>query len=157
MHGSSDPQFLTLTTGIQPGPDALTKSRFIMTFITILGVTKILWSFRLVLKGTAGKGIPESSRLEFLETILVHNFALSYAEYSTSGPLNRGGITDLSLLRTLLAIRIRSQEPSFWELMDSIVLLLTYANLTASKTFLLACLNVTLDSEELFCWYKRKK
>ena len=38
--------------------------------------------------------------------------------------------------------------------------LLTYASLAASKILLqrlLACLNFTLDSEDLFCWYKRKK
>ena len=38
-----------------------------MTFLTILGVTEILCSFRLVLAGKTGKEIPESSRLEFLE------------------------------------------------------------------------------------------
>ena len=38
-----------------------------MTFLTILGVTEILYSFRLGLEGKAGKEIPQSSRLEFLE------------------------------------------------------------------------------------------
>ena len=51
-----------------------------------------------------GKEMPQSSRLEFLERFLVNKFALSDAEDNTSGPLNRGGIADLSLLRTLLAI-----------------------------------------------------
>ena len=46
--------------------------------------------------------IPES--LEFLEKFLANNFALTYAEDNTSGPLNRGGIANLPLLRTLLAI-----------------------------------------------------
>ena len=50
-------------------------------------------------------------------------FALSDAEDNTSGPLNRGGIADLTLLRTLLAIRQKSREPSFWEIMNSFVLL----------------------------------
>ena len=50
-----------------------------------------------------------------------NNFALSDAEDNTSDPLNRGGIADLPLLRTLLAIRQKSQEPSFWEVMDSFV------------------------------------
>ena len=78
---------------------------------------------------------------------------------SEDRPLNRGGIEDLFLLRTLLAIRQKSREPSLWEVMDSFVLL-AYASLAASRTFLqqlLACLNFTLDSEDLFCWYKRKK
>ena len=93
-----------------------------MTFLTILGVMDILCSFRLVLEGKTGKEIPESSRFEFLEKFLANNFALSDAEDNTSGPLNRGGKADLPLLRTLLAIRQKSQEPSFWEVMDSFVL-----------------------------------
>ena len=51
--------------------------------------------------------------------ILSKKFALSDAEDNTSGPLNRGGIADLPLLRTLLAIRQKSREPSFWEVRDS--------------------------------------
>ena len=64
-------------------------------------------------------------------------------------------MADLPLLRTLLAICQKSQEPSFWEVMDSFVLL-AYASLAASRTFLqqlLACLNFTLDSEDLPFWY----
>ena len=129
-----------------------------MTFLTILEVTEILCSFRLVLERKTGKEIPESSRLEFLEKFSANNFALSDAEDNTSGPLNRGGIADLPLLRTLLAIRQKSREPSFWKVMDSFVLL-AYASFAASRTLLqrlLTCLNFTLDSEDLFCWYKRE-
>ena len=79
----------------QSRADAFDESRFIMTFLTILGVIEILCSFRLVLEGKTGKEIPESSRLEFLEKFLANNFALSEAESNTSGSLNRGGITDL--------------------------------------------------------------
>ena len=47
-----------------------------MTFLTILGVTEIVCSFRLVLEGKTGKEIPESSRLEslqkFQQTILLY-------------------------------------------------------------------------------------
>ena len=77
-----------------------------------------LCSFRLVLEEKTGKEIPESSRLEFLGKFLANNFALSDAEDNTSDPLNRGGMVDLPLLRTLLAFRQKSQEPSFWEVMD---------------------------------------
>ena len=108
-------------TGIKSGPDAFDKSKFIMTFLIILGVTEILCSFKLVLEGKTGKEIPESSRLEFLEKFSANNFALSDAEDNTSGPLNRGGIADLPLLRTLLGIRQKSREPSFWEAMKSFV------------------------------------
>ena len=76
-----------------------------MTFSTILGVTEILYSFRLVLEWKTGKEIPrldhqESSRLEFLEEFSANNFALSGAE-DPSRLLNGGGMADLHLWRTL--------------------------------------------------------
>ena len=120
-----------------------------MTFLTTLGVTEILCSFK-VLEGKTSKEIPESSRLEFIEKFAVNNFALSDAEDNISSPLNRGGIADLPLSRTLLAIRQKSRGPSFWEVMDSFVLL-AYASLAASRTFLQqlqTCLNFTLESED---------
>ena len=128
MYESSGSQFFRTSTGIQSGPDAFDESRFIMTFLTILGVTEILCSFRLVLEGKAGKEIPESSRFELLEKLLANNFALSDTEGNTFSSLNRGGIADLPLLRTLLAIRQKSRKPSFWEVMDSFVLV-AYASL----------------------------
>ena len=78
-----------------------------------MGVTEILCNFRSVLEGKTGKEIPESA----------NNFALPDAEDKTSGLLNGEGIAELPLLRTLLAICQKSQEPSIWELMDSFVLL----------------------------------
>ena len=66
-----------------------------MTFLTIMRVTDILFSFKLVLEGKTGKEIPDSSRLEFLEKFPTNNFALSDAEDNTSGPLNRRGTADL--------------------------------------------------------------
>ena len=83
-----------------------------MTFLTILGVTEIS-SFTLILKRKIDKEAPESLRLEFLERFLGNNFALSDAEDNTSGSLKRGGIADLLLFRTLLAIRQKSLETSF--------------------------------------------
>ena len=100
---------------------------------------EILYSFRLVLEGKTG--------LEFLEKFLTNNY--------TSGPLNRRGTVDLPLLRTLLAIDQKSRGPSFWEVMDCFVLV-AHASLAASRTLLErspACLNFTLDSEDLFCWH----
>ena len=79
-----------------------------MIFLTILGLTEIFYSFKLVLQRKTGKEIPESSQLKFLEKFSANNFALLNAEDNTSGPLNRGGIADLPLLRTLLAIRQKS-------------------------------------------------
>ena len=50
-------------------------SRFIVTFLTILGVIEMLCSFRLVLEGKTGKETPESSKLEFLEKFLANKHA----------------------------------------------------------------------------------
>ena len=44
---------------------------------------------------------------------LANNFALSDTENNYSGPLNREGTVDLSLLRTILAICQKSRQPSF--------------------------------------------
>ena len=128
-----------------------------MTFLTILGVTEILCSFKLVLEGKTSKEIPESSRLEFIEKFSRNNFALSDAEDNTSKLLNKGGIADLPWLRTLLAIYQKPREPSFWEVMDSFVLL-AYGSLAASRTLLqqlLVCLNFTLES--CFSLVQKKK
>ena len=126
-----------------------------------------MWSFSFenvvfyiqVLEGKTGKEIPKSSRLVFFEKFSANNFALSDTEDNTSSPLNGGSIADLPLLRTLLAICQKSREPRFWVVMDSFVLL-AYASLAASRTLLqrlLACLNFTLESEDLSFWDKRKK
>ena len=101
-----------------------------MTFLITLGDTEIL-----VLEEKTGKEIHESLRLAFLEKFSANNFALSNTEDNISGPLNRGDIADSSLLRALLAIRQRSQQPSFWEVIDTFVLL-AYASLAALRTLL---------------------
>ena len=43
MKESSGSQFFRTSIGIQSGPDVFDKSRFIMTFLIVLGVTEILW------------------------------------------------------------------------------------------------------------------
>ena len=149
MYESSGSQLFRTTTGIQSGPGNFEEWRSIMTFLANFGVIEILCNFRLVLEGKTGKETPESPWLELLEKFLANNFVLSDAEDITSGPLNRGGIADLPLLRTILAIHQKSWESSFWQVMDSFVLV-AYASLAASRTlliWLLACLNFTLDSE----------
>ena len=95
-----------------------------MIFVTVLRVTEILCSFRLVLEGKTGEEIPESSRLEFLEKFLVNNFFFFFsdAEDNTSSSLNREDLADLPFLRTLLALCQKSREPSFWKVADSFVL-----------------------------------
>ena len=73
MYESSGLQFLRTTTGIQLGLEAFDKSRLFMTFLTILGVTEISCSVRLVLEGRTGIEILESSSSQksFQQTILL--------------------------------------------------------------------------------------
>ena len=134
MYESSGSQFFRTTTEIQSRPDTFDESRFIMTFLTIIEITQIY---------TMQFHKPESSRLQFLEKFLANKCALSDGESNSSRLLNREGIADLPLLRTLLAICQKPQKPSFWEVIDSFVSL-AYASLAASRTLLqglLACLN----------------
>ena len=74
MYERSGSQFFRTATGIQSGPDTFNESRFVMTFVIILGVTAILFSFGWVLEGKSGKEIRHLSRLEFLEKILAKHF-----------------------------------------------------------------------------------
>ena len=72
--------------------------------LTILGVTEILCSFKLVCERKTNKRISESSRLKFLEKFLGNNFALSDAKGNTAGLIDKGGIVDVPLFRRLLTI-----------------------------------------------------
>ena len=90
MYEGSSLNFFRTTTGLQSGPDIFDELRFVMTFLTILGVKQILYSLKIVLEGKVGKGMLKSSRLEFLEKFLANNFILSDAEDNTFEPLNRG-------------------------------------------------------------------
>ena len=77
-----------------------------MTFLTILGDTQILCSFKLVIEEKSGKEITESSRFKFLEKFSASNFALSDAEDNNSGPLNREGFSKIKrfIKRDLLKV-----------------------------------------------------
>ena len=86
----------------------------------------------------------------FLEKFWANKFPLPDAEDNTSRPVNRGDIADLPMLRTLLAICQKSQEPSFWEVIDSFVLL-PYASLAASRTRFAMITNVS----ELYFRFRR--
>ena len=86
-------------------------------------IAGILCNVRLVLEWKAVKQMPELSRLEFLEKFSANSFALSEAENNASGPLGRGRIANLPLLRILLTILQKSQQPSFLEKIDSFVIL----------------------------------
>ena len=78
---------------------------------------------------------------------LVNNFALSEAENHNSSLLNRGGIADLTLLRTLFAILQKSRELSFWKVIEHFVLL-TYASLATSRTLLQQLLDSRYDCND---------
>ena len=69
--------------------------------------------FKLGLEGKAGKERPESSRSEFLEMILGNNFALSDAEDNISGPLNCGGIADLSFFESTISNSLKILRAKF--------------------------------------------
>ena len=62
MHETPGSQFFRITTGIQSGPHSLDKSRLVMTFLTNCGDAEVLYIFRLVLEGKAGKEILILSR-----------------------------------------------------------------------------------------------
>ena len=103
-----------------------------------MGVNGISCIFRLVLEGKTGKDIPESSQKSFQQTTLL------YLMQKTT--LQEQNFSEF---------RAQSFELSFWEVIDSFVLV---AILTASRILwqrLLACLNFHLDVKKLFCLYKR--
>lgn len=71
-------------------------------------------NFNLVLDGKQGSSLLRFfTRFEFLEKSSAKGFAWSDADDKTSEPMNKGGKSDLLLLRTLFAIRQKSRKPSF--------------------------------------------
>ena len=118
---------------MQSGPGVFDESRFVMTFLSILGLTKILCSFRLVPEGKTGKDI----WLEFLERVLRKDFSKQFCfircrSWHLWAIEQRKYIAELPLLRTLSTICQKSCKQSFWEVMDSFVLL-AYAGFGSFK------------------------
>ena len=81
------------TTGIKSETEAFDKSRFIMTFLTILRVTELYYAFssekqeKKILKGKIGKDIPEPSRVfskqfSFIRCRTQHFWAVEQNRYS---------------------------------------------------------------------------
>ena len=87
-------------------------------------------SFRLVVEKKVDQEISELFRFKFLKNFLlfVNSFALSVVEGGTSGPLERGD-------NSRFFHRQKLREPSFWEVIDSFVLLV-YTSLAALRTLL---------------------
>ena len=71
MYGTPGSQFFRITTGTQPRPNAFDELRSAMTFLSKFRVTGTSSSFRLNLKGKAGKEIPEPSRFELSQKLSV--------------------------------------------------------------------------------------
>ena len=115
LHESVGSQLFRTTTQIQSGLDVFDEASFVMTFLTILGVTVILCSSK--------KDNGYRDTWVFKIRVLGNNFALLDAEDNISGSMNRGSATGLPVLRTLSAVLQKSQKTSFWEVIDSFVLL----------------------------------
>ena len=119
-----------------------------MTFLIILGVTEILCSFRLYVEGKTGKEIPESSKLEFFE------------KFRSFGPMKRYSrftFHENTIGNSPKVLRAKFLGSDGLFCFTSVC---KYASSAASRTLLhelVASLNLTLDSEDLLCWYKRKK
>ena len=133
MSESSVSQFFRTTTGIQSGPDNLNESRVIMTFLTILRVTEMLCTFRLVVEGKTAKEIPESSKLEFLEKSLANNCFIRCRRQHL-GAVEQRYSRFIFVEKTITNLP-NVPQPSFWEVIDSFVLV-AYAGLAASGTLL---------------------
>ena len=99
-----------------------------MTFLINLRFAEIFCSLRLVLEWKADNEKPEQSVLEFLEKLSANSFVLLDPEDNVSGPLNRGGTPDFHLLNTKVAIHHKPREPNFWEVIDSLILLINFIN-----------------------------
>ena len=89
------------------GPGTFEESRSTMTFLTNLGVTRTLNSFRLVLERkryTLGKDIPWPSRLMVLEKISAKNFDLFDPKSDILEPLNRGRYRRFTFVENTISI-----------------------------------------------------
>ena len=123
-----------------------------MTFYTILALKEILCCFSLVLHGKTSKGKTKSSRLEFLENFLANNFALSDTEDNISGSRNRGGMNTSSNSPKVLRAKILGSNGLFC--CSSICKFDSFKNPFAK---IISLSQLSLDSEDLFWWSKRKK
>ena len=140
IYESSGSQFFRITTGIRSGSDAFDNSSLVMAFWTNLRVTEILCRFILVLERKAGKEIPESSRLDFSEKFSASNFPYQMQETTPQGRWQYGS---MEYGRFTLVKSTTSKGLSSF---------ISISNLGNFKNpLVLACLNLTLDAEDLLC------
>ena len=115
-------------------------------------VTGILYNFRLFLEGKQVKKSQIHQDKSSSKSLSKHFCWTSHEEKNISGSLYKVDIVDLPLLRRLAAICQKSRKQSFWEVIDVLVLL-EQTSLAASRSLLqqlLACLNFTLEEQQLF-------
>ena len=93
---SSGSQFFRTTTGKESGPDFFDESRFVMTLLTILGVTEILYSLRVVQDENTISNSPKVPRAKFLESDRLSCFISTCKFGSFKNPF--AAITSLSEL-----------------------------------------------------------
>ena len=95
MYDSLSSQFFRNSTDRQSGQDMFEESKLGINIFTYLGVTRILYSFRLILEGRAEEEGPDSSILEFWERISANNRILSATKDGTSRTIYIGDMADL--------------------------------------------------------------
>ena len=117
-----------------------------MIFVTILRVTEILYTFKLVPVKKTGKEIPESTRLEFLDKFSATILPYQMQNINTLGQCIEE-VSRFVFFENSISNSPNSRDTGFWEVIHSFVLL-TYASLAASRTLLqqpLACMNFDLE------------
>ena len=114
---------------------------------------EISCSFRLVLEGKTGRqSDTRAIKIRALRKVF-SNFVSLDTEDNTNGPLNRENYLYLCWENYCPESHVSAKR---WTLL---FYLSAYTSLAASRTLLqrlLAYLNLTLNSEDLFCWCKQK-
>ena len=142
--------------GIWSGPVALNASRSRITLATNLEVILIeLIPWSVFRDRISGSGWKLSSRVEFVENFLAKRFALSLEDVNTSGPLKRGEIADLPLLRMMLEILRILRNPICWEAIEWRVASekLDFASSRILLQWFREARNSFKFSADLFQWY----
>ena len=86
MYESSGSQFFRTTTGMQSGPDNLDESRFVMTFLAILGN---IMQFQISSRRENRQRDTRVIKIRVSRKVLSKIFALSDAENNASSLPNR--------------------------------------------------------------------
>ena len=162
MYENSGSQFSRTTTGIHSVPDTFDEWRFVTTFSTILEITQILCSLKLVLERKRGKEILESSRLEFFEKNFSKQICFIKYRRQHLWTIEQRMYSRFIFIESTISNFPKVSRAQFLEsdgLFCFISKFASYASLAASRSLLqrlIACVNFPLDSKYFFCWYKQK-